>query len=146
MSDLYERDDAGVLHPYIEEPPIHPWRWRALSVWIVVFSIFVAWAVNTALDASHKNNQAIHELRQTQSDLKQAQSDLKQAQQDIQTSRLASCKRTYNSFQQVFNPFFTKQQRQQPNFKKFQRVLIHLKAGCKKVITPPPVPNKSSGG
>ena len=26
--------------------PIHPWRWRALTVWVVVFTLITAWAVN----------------------------------------------------------------------------------------------------
>ena len=26
--------------------PVHPWRWRALTVWVVIFTLVTAWAVN----------------------------------------------------------------------------------------------------
>jgi hypothetical protein len=42
----------------VEREPIHPWRWRALAVWIVVFSLIVVWAVAKTRSNVHAINQS----------------------------------------------------------------------------------------
>lgn len=35
----------------------HPWRWKLLSIWIIIFTILVFWGLRT-------NRQAVHRLKQ----------------------------------------------------------------------------------
>lgn len=82
------------------------WKWRALSVWIVLVS--VAWII-----AWTANQNRIH---------------------DIQKSRVASCQKTYESFKEVFAPFFPPEKKrtkeQQNNLDKLNKVVDRLKLRC----------------
>lgn len=42
------------LHPAPNE--IHPWRWRALGVWIVIFTVIVIWSIHTSNNTSSNAN------------------------------------------------------------------------------------------
>lgn len=68
MSELYEKDDDGVLHPYDEDPPIHPNRWRALLLWIIAFTAITFWLIGDnrhAIDDLKKAKASIHSLQNT---------------------------------------------------------------------------------
>ena len=41
--------------------PIHPWRWRALAVWCVAFTVVVAWGLNK-VDTTAKENRKAREV------------------------------------------------------------------------------------
>jgi hypothetical protein len=42
--------------------PIHPWRWRALTVWCIIFTVLVFWAIRT-------NRSQISQLHNTKANL-----------------------------------------------------------------------------
>lgn len=36
-----------------EREPIHPWRWRALALWIILFTVLVIWAIVQSRNSVH---------------------------------------------------------------------------------------------
>ena len=42
---------------------IHVWRWRALALWIVMFTALVAFALRESQDAAHKNKALITRIQ-----------------------------------------------------------------------------------
>jgi hypothetical protein len=83
----------------VEKEAIHPWRWRALSIWMLVTTAAIVWYGST-----------------------------------LQSSRVYSCKQTYNGIVKVFHPFFVPESQQTPQQKKdqetFNQTITRLKAGC----------------
>lgn len=58
----------------------HRWRWRALTIWIIIFTVAVVFGVRA-------NRQRIF--------------DNKQALNQIQKSRIESCKKTYSTLRAI---------------------------------------------
>jgi len=46
------RRDMG---PDARREPIHPWRWKLLSLWIILFTLFAFWSIR---DARHERLKA----------------------------------------------------------------------------------------
>lgn len=96
---------------------LYPWRWRMLTLWIIVFSLFVAWTVQGVRNSSQHNRSRIV---------------------DIQQSRLNSCRTTYESIRQVFKPFFSpkanRTPKQQHDIDLFNSTINDRKAKCIKQV------------
>jgi mannitol-specific phosphotransferase system IIBC component len=65
---------------------------------------------------------------------------LKSQQDAIQQSRVTSCQKTYESFRDVFSPFFQppakRTVQQQHDIDKFNRIIDKKKAGCGRQTKP----------
>lgn len=90
----------------------HGWRWNLLAIWILLFSIAVILGL---LANQHRVN-------------------------DIQQSRVESCKRTYQSFKDVFKPFVSKHptEVERARLQAFNALLDSKIQGCDKQVKPKP--------
>jgi len=68
--------DGNELYPAVY--PVHPRRWKALTIWIAIFSLVVIWVLHDTSKLIDENKQRIAE---------------------IQDSRIASCQQTYTILQ-----------------------------------------------
>jgi hypothetical protein len=115
------------------------WRWRALTIWIVIFTIAVGLAINQNRAQDRRDHtQAVEAAR-----LAGETSRLALANEDrieeIQESRVISCKRTYEGIREVFGPFFPPPPRtkeEQTNLNKFNNRIDDLKSRCSKQTEP----------
>lgn len=105
-----DKEGTKVVEKEQSEPEkkeaIHPWRWRALAVWIVLFTLVGIWAIHNGRSLSDSNKERIA---------------------DIQVSRVKSCKRNYESIRQIFQPFFPppahRTPKQKADLKKFNELI-----------------------
>jgi hypothetical protein len=56
-----EKGDPGPMRT----EPIHPWRWRFITIWIIVFSCLVGYAIRDGRKQATTNRENITELRET---------------------------------------------------------------------------------
>lgn len=119
-------DNDGSIHFFDEEDneifpayyPVHIWRWRAMTVWIIIFSVVVFWALAETRHLSHENNARIS---------------------DVQQSRILSCRQTYESIRQVFAPFTPTKPtpQQEKNLKLFNQLIVSKKQQCVQQVLNP---------
>jgi hypothetical protein len=117
------RRNAGIwLREWIHPTGPHPWRWRFFQVWVVVFTIVVIWLIRDNNHLGQQNKARIS---------------------DIQVSRVASCRTTYESFREVFSPFFPPPGKRSPkqarDLKKFNNIIDRKKRKCIRQVQPPSV-------
>lgn len=93
--------------------PVHRWRWRALAIWCVLFTV-------AGVLLAHQHRGLI--------------SDNKATLVAIQQSRVESCKDNYDGIVKAFKPFFTapgmETPEQKANLTKFKRNIRALKRQC----------------
>lgn len=97
-----------------EYEAIHPWRWRALTLWIIVFTIAVGFALHDSRQLANANRKRIAEIQQ---------------------ARVFSCRKTYSGVEEVFNAVFLpspkKQNTEQKSIsKKFHTEVVNLQNKC----------------
>jgi hypothetical protein len=66
MTDEYT-EDLTRENPHLQRP-IHPWRWRFIALWIIVFTALVFWAIRenrSAIDQLNENKASIISLERT---------------------------------------------------------------------------------
>lgn len=120
LSEVYPRmDEDGKVRFYdprtheeafVADRAIHPLRWRLLTVWIIVFSLAVGYAIRVQREQTN----------------------------DIQKSRLHSCQASYEGIREVFKPFFRPPDVQTAKEKadqlKFNSIIDRRKAKCAAIV------------
>lgn len=112
-----DKEGTKVVEKEQSEPEkkeaIHPWRWRALAVWIVLFTLVGIWAIHNGRALGEANKERIA---------------------DIQASRIKSCEQNYASIRQIFKPFFPPKAQQTPkqrnDLKKFNNLISQRIKQC----------------
>lgn len=103
---------------------VHRYRWKALSVWIIVFTLATGYALREAREQSsaQKNNVMQNQQRIA----------------DIQKSRTDSCRASYESIREVFTQFFPKNptRQQRRDRIKFDNKIDELKKRCVRQTDP----------
>lgn len=98
---------------------MHPWRWRFLRWWIIIVSIALMFQYTQIRDSVQQNKQRIT---------------------DIQASRIVSCITTYESFRQVFKPFFPppghRTVKQNQDLNKLNKIVVARKKQCVVQVQP----------
>lgn len=85
----------------IERVPIHPWRWRALTIWIVIFSFLVVVALHRQSELTRQNHARVSEIQQ---------------------SRIESCEATYRKMQQILLVSLEGRPRTPERIQRFERL------------------------
>lgn len=58
----------------MNDRPIHPWRWRFIALWIIIFSVLVFWALRSnrsAITEINRDKASIASLERTNCALKE---------------------------------------------------------------------------
>jgi hypothetical protein len=110
----FEKRVAETLHER------HRWRWRSLSIWIVVFSLVVIVMYHTVRNLGEQNNERIS---------------------DIQKSRIESCKANYEGIKRVaislYPPRTVRSVQQAESLSKLNETIRKLKKKCAKQVRTP---------
>jgi hypothetical protein len=83
--------------------PIHPWRWRLLSIWIVLFSLAMILAYHDANRASQEAEHAAAKAESAAKENVRLSRENRKLLGKIQDSRTESCTRTYTVIQQILD-------------------------------------------
>ena len=67
--------------------PIHPWRWRLLTIWVVGFTLIVAYGLHVLTDEVNANKQAKTALCAYRQNLQDQIDDTRQFLQDIDSGK-----------------------------------------------------------
>lgn len=113
-------DDQGLVRFYdpstneeifIADRKIHPLRWRLLAIWIVIFSLGVGYGLRVQREQTN----------------------------DIQSSRLHSCRASYEGIREVFKPFFRDPKlqtaKEKADQKKFNTIIDKRKRNCSRTVS-----------
>lgn len=107
---------------------LHSKRWKALAVWIIIFTVAVGYAIHQNRDLIHQNEQ-----------------EAKTHNREVQLSRQHSCEQTYLTIRKIFIPFVKpKKLRSDKEQKQLDRFLYLTRPSKCKVQTNPDTVKKGT--
>jgi hypothetical protein len=96
-------DDDGNEY-WQRDEPIHPWRWRGLVIWIIIFTVVIFVSLRTQRGAVHRlqeDKASIASLQDTISELRRTDCALRRFLLKAREARLKTAESEYGELRQA---------------------------------------------